>query len=103
MFAADRDVFRVAELDGRARPDAVGEARSHAARQIRAERDGPARRSPGRAGPAARGPHAPSAPPTSLWLLTGFDAFDALYTGRGLSADETAEILQDVAERALLA
>ena len=46
------------------------------------------------------------APPPAAhvaWLLSGFDAFDALYTGRGLSAEETAEILQDVAERALLA
>ena len=30
-----------------------------------------------------------------LWLLTSFDAFDLLYTGRGLSLDEVVEILTE--------
>ena len=38
-----------------------------------------------------------------LWMLTSFDSFDALYTGRGLSVDRTVELLVDAAENALLA
>ena len=36
-----------------------------------------------------------------LWLLTGFDAFDTLYTGRGLSIDKVSELLIETAERTL--
>jgi len=36
-----------------------------------------------------------------LWLLTGFDAFDQLFTGRGLAVDEVARLLVDVAERSV--
>lgn len=36
-----------------------------------------------------------------LWVLTSFDAFDLLYTGRGMSADQAAELLIMAAERAL--
>jgi AcrR family transcriptional regulator len=36
-----------------------------------------------------------------LWLLTSFDAFDLLYTGRGLSVDEVCAALIDTAERGL--
>jgi AcrR family transcriptional regulator len=36
-----------------------------------------------------------------LWLLTSFDAFDQLYTGRGLPADEVAGLLITAAERSL--
>jgi AcrR family transcriptional regulator len=38
-----------------------------------------------------------------LWVLTSFDAFDLLYDGRGLPADEVARVLVDLAERTLLA
>jgi AcrR family transcriptional regulator len=38
-----------------------------------------------------------------LWVLTSFDAFDLLYRGRGLPADDLARVLVDVAERSLLA
>ena len=38
-----------------------------------------------------------------LWIATSFDAFDLLYTGRGLSADETARILVENTERAICA
>ena len=38
-----------------------------------------------------------------LWVLTSFDAFDLLYTGRGLSADAVARVLVDMAERSVLA
>jgi AcrR family transcriptional regulator len=34
-----------------------------------------------------------------LWMLTSFDSFDLLYTGRDLPADEVARILTQTAER----
>jgi len=37
-----------------------------------------------------------------LWMLSSFEAFDQLFAGRGLAVDEVAEILTDVAVRALL-
>jgi AcrR family transcriptional regulator len=37
-----------------------------------------------------------------LWVLTSFDGFDLLYTGRGLSVDDTARLLVTTAERTLL-
>jgi AcrR family transcriptional regulator len=36
-----------------------------------------------------------------LWVLASFGSFDALYSGRGMSADEVADLLIDMAERAL--
>jgi AcrR family transcriptional regulator len=45
----------------------------------------------------------PAAAADILWLLTSFDNFDLLYTGRGKSADEIVAALTAVAERALLA
>jgi AcrR family transcriptional regulator len=36
-----------------------------------------------------------------LWVLTSFDSFDALYTGRGLAAATVADLLIATAERAL--
>jgi hypothetical protein len=36
-----------------------------------------------------------------LWVLTSFDSFDLLYTGRGLTDDEVAEVLVTTAERSL--
>ncbi len=37
-----------------------------------------------------------------IWLLAGFDAYDALASRRGLSPEEIANVLVDVAESALL-
>jgi AcrR family transcriptional regulator len=36
-----------------------------------------------------------------LWIAASFEAFDLLYTGRDLSADETARILVENTERAI--
>jgi hypothetical protein len=36
-----------------------------------------------------------------LWLLTSFDGFDLLYTGRRLSVDDVAQVLVTTAERGL--
>jgi len=35
------------------------------------------------------------------WVLTGFDAYDTLHADRGLSLDKTAELLFEMADRAL--
>jgi AcrR family transcriptional regulator len=36
-----------------------------------------------------------------LWVLTSFDSFDLLYTGRGLPVDEVVRVLTATAERSL--
>jgi AcrR family transcriptional regulator len=36
-----------------------------------------------------------------LWMLASFASFDALYTGRGMAADEVARVLTTTAERTL--
>jgi AcrR family transcriptional regulator len=36
-----------------------------------------------------------------LWVLTSFDSFDALYSGRGLPLDRVIELLTATAERAI--
>jgi AcrR family transcriptional regulator len=36
-----------------------------------------------------------------LWMLSSFESFDSLYTGRGLSTDRTVELLIETAERTL--
>jgi AcrR family transcriptional regulator len=38
-----------------------------------------------------------------LWVITSFDAFDLLYTGRKLSVDEVADTLVEMGERTVLA
>ncbi|HEX2383635.1 MAG TPA: TetR/AcrR family transcriptional regulator [Acidimicrobiales bacterium] len=37
-----------------------------------------------------------------LWVLTSFESFDSLYTGRGLDIDDVVDLLIRTAERALL-
>jgi hypothetical protein len=39
---------------------------------------------------------------STLWVLTSFDGFDLLFTGRGLPLDEVVRLLVTAAERALL-
>jgi len=100
MFAADRAVFRALESMSALDDEAVAGAM----------RRGGAIRSRGMARLAGRldeqglllpGVDAERAADV-LWLLTGFDAFDQLYTARGLSLDEVVEILTETAERSLL-
>jgi AcrR family transcriptional regulator len=100
-FAAHRDVFRalvsMAQLD----PDAVGgamqrseERRANGMMRLarRLARDGLLDESLTTKQAADR-----------LWVLTSFDAFDLLYSGRGRSANAVAGVLVDMAERAVLA
>jgi AcrR family transcriptional regulator len=100
-LAAHRDVFRalisMAALD----PGAVGGAMQRSEQRRtrgmmrlarRLARHGLLREGLGAKGAADR-----------LWVLTSFDAFDLLYSGRGLSANEVARVLVDMAERSVLA
>jgi AcrR family transcriptional regulator len=100
-FAAHRDVFRVlvsmAELDA----DAVGGAMQ----RMEQRRTKGMRRLAGRLarnGDLREGVTAKEAA-DRLWVLTSFDAFDLLFSGRGMSADAVARTLVDMAEHGLLA
>jgi AcrR family transcriptional regulator len=99
MFAAHRDVFRVlysmAQLDANAVGGAVqrleagrAEGMTRLARRLAAQ-------------DLLRPDVTPEDAAHVLWLLTSFDAFDVLSTGRGLSLDEVAGILTAMAERSL--
>jgi AcrR family transcriptional regulator len=99
MLAADRDIvralFSMAQLDERAVGEAVRKREeSRAAGMARlagrlAEQD---LLRPGVSVEDAE---------QILWVLTSFESFDLLYTGRGLSIDEVAQALVTVAERSL--
>jgi AcrR family transcriptional regulator len=99
MFAAHRDVFRalisMADLD----PDAVGGAVHRAERNRTAGMASLAQRL------AEQGELRPGVSPETaahlLWVATSFVTFDLLHTGRGLSADEAADLLIETAERTL--
>jgi len=100
MLAADRDIvralFSMAQLDERAVGEAVRKREeSRAAGMARlagrlAEQD---LLRPGVSVEDAE---------QILWVLTSFESFDLLYTGRGLSKSAVAELLSATAERALL-
>ena len=101
MFASHRDVVRalysMEQLDEQAVGGAVerweaerAAGMARLARRLR--RQGALRDGVG----AARAEHV-------LWVLTSFEAFDLLFSGRGLSADAVAGLLIEAAEQALLA
>jgi AcrR family transcriptional regulator len=100
-FAAHRDVFRalvsMAELD----PDAVGGAMQRS-EQRRAQGMMQLARRLARRGLLREGLTAKRAA-DRLWVLTSFDGFDLLYSGRGLSTDEVARVLVDIGESSVLA
>jgi AcrR family transcriptional regulator len=98
IFAADRDVFATLFAMSRLDPDAVGgaieriEARRAEGMEWASKRLAKQRRlKPGVTAKWAA---------HLLWLAASFDAFDLLYTGRGLSASDTAQILIDAFESA---
>jgi AcrR family transcriptional regulator len=100
-FAAHRDVYRalisMAALD----PDAAGGAMQRSEQRRAKGMMRLARRLAGH-GLLREGLTAKKAA-DQLWVLTSFDAFDLLYTGRGLSANEVGRVLVDNAERSVLA
>ena len=100
-FAAHRDVFRALVSMAALDPDAVGGAMQ---RQDERRAEGMMRlaRRLARHGLLREGLEAKRAA-DRLWVLTSFDAFDLLFDGRGLSADQVAEVLVDIAETSVLA
>jgi AcrR family transcriptional regulator len=99
MFAAHRDVFRVLTSMAQLDANAVGGAvqRLDAARAAGMARLAERVAEAGLLRPDINQEDAAHV----LWLLTSFDAFDLLYTGRGLSLDEVVEVLTTTAERSL--
>ena len=93
-FAAHRDVFRALVSMAALDPDAVGGAMQRS-EQRRAKGMMRLARRLARHGLLRDGLTAKQAA-DRLWVLTSFDAFDLLYTGRGLSADEVARVLVDM-------
>lgn len=100
-FAAHREVTRALVSMAALDPDAVGGAMQRTD-QRRAEGMLALARRLAEHGLLREGITAKQAA-DRLWVMTSFDAFDLLYSGRGLSADEVARLLVDVAERSLLA
>jgi AcrR family transcriptional regulator len=99
VFAAHRDVFRalfsMAELDADAAGAAIARIEenraggmAHLAKRL-AEQE------------VLRPDVDPEEAAHVLWLLAGFESFDALYTGRGLAVDDVARVLITTAERTL--
>jgi AcrR family transcriptional regulator len=100
-FAAHREVTRALVSMAALDPDAVGGAMQRSD-QRRAKGMMRLARRLARHGLLREGITAKQAA-DRLWVMTSFDAFDLLYSGRGLSADDVARVLVDVAERSLLA
>jgi AcrR family transcriptional regulator len=100
-FAAHRDVFRALVSMAALDPEAVGGAMQRSEQRRAQGMLGLARRL-ARHGLLQEGLTARKAA-NRLWVLTSFDAFDLLYAGRDLSADEVARVLVDLAERGVLA
>jgi AcrR family transcriptional regulator len=99
MYAEHRDVFRVLFSIARLDADAGATiATREAARKAGIGRLGKRLEKERRLRPGLTARDASDL----VWMLAGFEAFDALYTDRGLSAIATARTLVETAERALL-
>jgi AcrR family transcriptional regulator len=101
IFAADRDVFRALYSMSALDPDAVGgaiarweERRTEGLAVIAERLDSAGLLRPGVTAQQAA---------DRFWVYTSFDTFDLLYTGRGMSVNQTAETIIDMASRSLLA
>ena len=101
IYAADRDVFNALFAMTKLDPDAVGGAVQRVEEQ-RAKGMAWASRRLARQKQLKQGISASKAAHV-LWLVASFEAFDLLYTGRGLSARETGRILADTFENAVCA
>jgi AcrR family transcriptional regulator len=100
-FAAHRDVFRALVSMAALDPEAVGGAIARSDERRNRGMQRLARRLARHH--ALRDGLGVKAAADRLWILTSFDAFDLLFSGRGLSADEVARALVDMAERSVLA
>ena len=100
MFAAERDVvralFSIAQLDVEAVGGAIARIETERSKGMlrlarRLEEQG-----------LLRSDVTVEDAASTLWVITSFDGFDLLYTGRGLSLDDATRLLVATAERALL-
>ena len=99
MWAAHRDVFNALYGMSQLDPDAVGGA-------IQRWEDRRARGMTAQAGRhayegALRSDVTAEDAAHMMWVLTSFAAFDLLYTGQGLSVEDTAETLIAMADRSI--
>jgi hypothetical protein len=101
MLAGDRDIHRALHSMAQLDHEAVGDAVKNAARN-RAEAMGRIAHGLHEQGALHPGVTEEEAG-HALWVLTSFETFDLLYTGRGLSVDAIVELLTATAERALMA
>jgi AcrR family transcriptional regulator len=99
IYAADRDVFNALFAMTKLDPDAVGGAVLRIEEQ-RAKGMTWASRRLARQKQLKPGVSASKAAHV-LWLVASFEAFDLLYSGRGLSPRETGRILADTFENAV--
>jgi AcrR family transcriptional regulator len=100
MLAGDRDIHRALHSMTQLDQDAVGDA-VRAAERNRAEAMGRIARGLAEQGELLPGVTAEEAEDL-LWVITSFESFDLLYTGRGLPLDAVVERLTGAAERALM-
>ncbi|HEX2129533.1 MAG TPA: TetR family transcriptional regulator [Solirubrobacterales bacterium] len=100
IFAADRDVFRALHSMEELDPDAVGGA----IRRIEEQRAEGMMWAAGRLRDQGYLRHDVGVAEAAhiMWIQASFEAFDLLYTGRGLSANRVAELLVAIAERSLI-
>jgi len=100
MLAADRDIWRALRSMAQLDQEAVGgsvqrweEERAAGMRRIAHQLHAQDHLRPGVSAGEAN---------DVLWLITSFESFDLLYTGRGLPLDTVIERLTQMAERALM-
>jgi AcrR family transcriptional regulator len=101
MLAANRDIYRALHSMAQLDEQAVGGA----VRAKEEERMAGMRRLAGRLAEEdilREGLSAEDAERV-LWVLTSFESFDSLYTGRGMSTDDVVDLLIEIAECALYA
>jgi len=100
MFAAERDVVRALHSMAQLDQDAVGGAIA----RIESERSNGMLRLARRLEEQGllRDDVSVEDAASTLWVITSFDSFDLLFTGRGLSLEEATRLLVSAAERALL-
>ena len=101
MLAANRDIYRALRSMARLDEEAVGGV----VRRMDEERAAGMARVAGRLaeqGALRKGLGVKDAE-NVLWVLSSFESFDSLCTGRGLSTKRATELLIDTAERALYA
>jgi AcrR family transcriptional regulator len=100
MYAAHLDVLRVLYATGKLDPDGAGRAIATSERKRSEGMDWLAGRLRDE-GHLRAGTTVEDAA-HQLWVLTSFDAYELLATGRGLEVDDAARVLVETAERALL-